>query len=38
MLFMELFCGVALHAGGLPAYPESQGSIHLPSEFALIFP
>ena len=26
--------GVALHAGGLPVYPESHGCIHLPSEFA----
>jgi hypothetical protein len=26
--------GVALHAGGLPGYPESHGCIHLPSEFA----
>ena len=26
--------GVALHAGGLPGYPESHGCIHLPSAFA----
>src|SRR5215472_5531773 len=26
--------GVALHAGGLPGYPESHGCVHLPSEFA----
>jgi L,D-transpeptidase catalytic domain len=26
--------GVALHAGGLPGYPESHGCIHLPSGFA----
>ena len=26
--------GVALHAGGVPGYPESHGCIHLPSEFA----
>lgn len=26
--------GVALHAGGLPGYPESHGCIHLPYEFA----
>lgn len=26
--------GVALHAGGLPGYPESHGCIHLPSQFA----
>src|SRR6202521_817521 len=26
--------GIALHAGGLPGYPESPGCIHLPSEFA----
>lgn len=26
--------GVALHAGGLPGYPESHGCIHLPIEFA----
>jgi hypothetical protein len=28
--------GVALHAGGLPGYPESHGCIHLPSEFARV--
>jgi hypothetical protein len=26
--------GVALHAGGLPGYPESHGCIHMPSKFA----
>ena len=26
--------GVALHAGGLPGYPESHGCIHLPIQFA----
>ncbi len=26
--------GVALHAGGLPGYPESHGCIHLPYKFA----
>jgi lipoprotein-anchoring transpeptidase ErfK/SrfK len=26
--------GVALHAGGLPGYPESHGCIHLPTRFA----
>ena len=26
--------GVALHAGGLPGFPESHGCVHLPSEFA----
>jgi L,D-transpeptidase catalytic domain len=26
--------GVALHAGGIPGYPESHGCIHLPTEFA----
>ena len=26
--------GVALHAGGLPGYPESHGCIHLPMKFA----
>ena len=26
--------GVALHAGGLPGYPESHGCIHLPYEFS----
>jgi hypothetical protein len=28
------WCGIALHAGGLPGYPESHGCIHLPTEFA----
>lgn len=26
--------GVALHAGGLPGYPESHGCVHLPFEFS----
>jgi len=26
--------GVALHAGGIPGYPESHGCVHLPSEYA----
>lgn len=26
--------GVALHAGGLPGYPESHGCVHLPYKFA----
>ncbi|WP_395394451.1 L,D-transpeptidase [Novosphingobium sp. BL-8A] len=26
--------GVALHAGGLPGYPESHGCVHMPYEFA----
>ena len=26
--------GVALHAGGLPGYPESHGCVHLPYEFS----
>ena len=26
--------GVALHAGGLPGYPESHGCVHLPIKFA----
>ena len=26
--------GIALHAGGLPGYPESHGCVHLPSRFA----
>lgn len=26
--------GIALHAGGLPGYPESHGCVHLPSAFA----
>jgi hypothetical protein len=36
MPFMERLTwgGIALHAGGLPGYPESHGCIHLPSEFA----
>ncbi len=36
MPFMERLTwgGVALHAGGLPGYPESHGCVHLPSEFA----
>jgi hypothetical protein len=36
MPFMERLTwgGVALHAGGLPGYPESHGCIHLPTEFA----
>lgn len=36
MFFMERLTwdGVALHAGGLPGYPESHGCIHLPIEFA----
>src|SRR5579862_438796 len=30
--------GIALHAGGLPGYPESHGCVHLPTAFAqLIF-
>ena len=28
--------GVALHAGGLPGYPESHGCVHLPTEFARV--
>jgi hypothetical protein len=28
--------GVALHAGGLPGYPESHGCVHLPSQFATL--
>ena len=28
--------GVALHAGGLPGYPESHGCVHLPLEFARV--
>ena len=28
--------GVALHAGGLPGYPESHGCVHLPLEFSKI--
>src|SRR5215472_9490165 len=36
MPYMErlTWSGVALHAGGIPGYPESHGCIHLPSEFA----
>ena len=26
--------GIALHAGGIPGYPESHGCVHLPSRFA----
>lgn len=26
--------GIALHAGGLPGYPESHGCVHLPYEFS----
>lgn len=26
--------GIALHAGGLPGYPESHGCVHLPTTFA----
>jgi hypothetical protein len=26
--------GVALHAGGLPGYPESHGCVHMPTRFA----
>jgi len=26
--------GIALHAGGVPGYPESHGCVHLPSEYA----
>lgn len=26
--------GVALHAGGLPGFPESHGCVHLPTQFA----
>ena len=28
--------GVALHAGGLPGYPESHGCVHLPIAFSKI--
>lgn len=28
--------GVALHAGGVPGYPESHGCIHLPTRFAML--
>lgn len=36
MFFQERLTwdGVALHAGGLPGYPESHGCIHLPYSFA----
>lgn len=36
MLFQERLTwdGIALHAGGLPGYPESHGCIHLPLQFA----
>ncbi|RYG08071.1 MAG: L,D-transpeptidase [Caulobacteraceae bacterium] len=36
MFYMERLTwdGVALHAGGLPGYPESHGCVHLPLEFA----
>jgi hypothetical protein len=36
MFYMERLTwdGVALHAGGLPGYPESHGCIHLPIAFA----
>lgn len=36
MLFQERLTwdGIALHAGGLPGYPESHGCVHLPLEFA----
>lgn len=26
--------GIAIHAGGLPGYPESHGCLHVPTEFA----
>jgi hypothetical protein len=26
--------GIALHAGGIPGYPESHGCVHMPSEYA----
>ncbi len=28
--------GIALHAGGLPGYPESHGCVHLPTQFAIL--
>ncbi|MET0226380.1 MAG: L,D-transpeptidase, partial [Dokdonella sp.] len=28
--------GIALHAGGLPGYPESHGCVHLPTQFATL--
>ncbi|WP_374274949.1 L,D-transpeptidase family protein [Brevundimonas sp.] len=36
MFYMERLTwdGIALHAGGLPGYPESHGCVHLPLEFA----
>ena len=36
MLYQERLTwdGVALHAGGLPGYPESHGCVHLPLAFA----
>lgn len=36
MFFQERLTwdGVALHAGGLPGYPESHGCVHLPYKFA----
>lgn len=36
MFYMERLTwdGVALHAGGLPGYPESHGCVHLPLAFA----
>jgi hypothetical protein len=36
MFYMERLTwdGVALHAGGLPGYPESHGCVHLPLQFA----
>ncbi|GGD62317.1 L,D-transpeptidase [Croceicoccus mobilis] len=36
MFFQERLTwdGVALHAGGLPGYPESHGCVHLPYNFA----
>ena len=36
MLFQERLTwdGIALHAGGLPGYPESHGCVHLPLAFA----
>lgn len=36
MFYMERLTwdGVALHAGGLPGFPESHGCVHLPLQFA----
>ncbi|OJV29989.1 MAG: L,D-transpeptidase [Sphingomonas sp. 67-36] len=36
MLFQERLTwdGIALHAGGLPGYPESHGCVHLPFDFS----